>query len=68
LSAYGEDVVLAPDVRGQGIGRLLVSRLLELVPPTAVTSLFCSPALTRFYAETGFRTTSQVVMHHQPSA
>ena len=59
MSAYGEDVVLAPDVRGEGIGRLLVNRLLELVPPTAVTSLFCSPALTGFYAETSFRTTSQ---------
>ena len=66
--AYLEDVVLAPDLRGEGIGQLLVTRLLEFLPPTAVTSLFCSPALTRFYAETGFRATSQVVMHRPPNA
>jgi hypothetical protein len=32
-----------------------------------MTSLFCSPDRTDFYAECGFRTTSQLVMHRQPN-
>jgi GNAT superfamily N-acetyltransferase len=66
--AYVEDVVLTPDARGAGIGQLLVERLLQLTPPAAVTTLFCSPQLTGFYARSGFRASSQIVMHRHPSA
>jgi N-acetylglutamate synthase-like GNAT family acetyltransferase len=63
---YVEDVVVGPDARHAGIRRSLVAGLLELVPTTAVTSLFCSRDLTDFYAEHGFHATSQLVMHRQP--
>ena len=63
---YVEDVVVAPDARGAGIGRLLVERLLQLAPPEAVTSLLCFPSLIDFYAANAFRPTQQVVMHRQP--
>ncbi len=63
--AYVEDVVVAPDVRRAGVGSLLVTRLLELIPPTAVTTLFCRRHLTDFYAGHGFHQTSQLVMHRQ---
>jgi predicted GNAT family N-acyltransferase len=52
-------------VRHAGVGRLLVARLLEIVPRTAVISLFCSRDLTDFYAGHGFHPTSQLVMHCQ---
>ena len=65
---YVEDVIVAPDARAAGIGRLLVDRLLHLLPATAVTSLFCAPSLTGFYTDSGFRPTEQAVMHHHPDA
>ena len=65
---YVEDVVVAPDARHAGIGRLLVAHLLELVPPAAVTSLFCSRDLSDFYAERGFHPTGQLVMHREPDS
>lgn len=66
--AYVEDLVVAEDVRGAGIGRLLVDHLLEQLPPAAVTSLFCSESLTEFYAGSGFHGTSQVAMHRDAPA
>jgi GNAT superfamily N-acetyltransferase len=64
--AYVEDVVVAADARHAGVGKLLVTRLLELLPPTAVTSLFCRSDLSDFYTEHGFHPTNQLVMHRQP--
>ncbi len=66
--AYVEDVVLAPDARGAGVGQVLVDRLLRMLPPTAVTSRFCPSSLAGFYAGSGFRPTGQVVMHRRPDA
>jgi ribosomal protein S18 acetylase RimI-like enzyme len=66
--AYVEDVVVAEDVRGAGIGRLLLDYLLEQLPPAALTSLFCSVSLTELYAGSGFHRTNQVVMHRDPPA
>lgn len=53
--------VVEPDDWCPSAGRWVV-RLLELLPTTAVTSLFCSPDRTDFYAECGFRTTSQLAL------
>jgi ribosomal protein S18 acetylase RimI-like enzyme len=65
---YVEDVIVAPDARGAGIGRSLTALLLQLVPATAVTSLFCAEPLTALYSASGFRPTAQIVMHHRPSS
>ncbi len=64
--AYLEDLVVSPDFRGRGIGHLLVRRLVNLLPPTAITSLFCAPELADFYVKEGFGSTSQVVLHRDP--
>lgn len=65
--AYVEDVIVAPDARGAGIGQALTDHLLQLLPATVVTSLFCAEPLTALYAASGFRRTAQIVMHRQPS-
>lgn len=64
--AYVEDVVVSPAFRGRGIGRLLVRRLMNLLPPNATTSLFCAPEVVDFYVKEGFASTSQVVLHRDP--
>lgn len=63
LRAYLEDVVVAPDRRGAGIGRALVAAIIDHLEPVPVTSLFCSPDLVGFYESIGFRSTSQAVLH-----
>ena len=50
-----------------GIGQSLTEHLLQFVPATAMTSLFCAEPLTALYAASGFRPTAQIVMHHQPA-
>jgi GNAT superfamily N-acetyltransferase len=68
LRAYIEDVVVAPDVRGLGVGRALVAAIVEQLQPIPVVSLFCDPGLVPFYEQAGFRPTRQVVLHHNASA
>ncbi len=61
--AYIDDLLVAPEHRGSGIGRALVAGLLELLKPIPVVTV-CSPAdLAPFYEAAGFRSTSQVVLH-----
>jgi len=64
--AYVEDVVVDERFRHQGLGTVLLEVLLDLVPATAVTSLFCNKDLAPFYVDLGFRATSQRVLHRGP--
>jgi ribosomal protein S18 acetylase RimI-like enzyme len=62
LAAYVEDVIVNEEYRGGGVGEKLMRRLLEEVGDVANVSLFCEPAVVRFYEKSGFRRTSYVLM------
>ncbi|HEY3953360.1 MAG TPA: GNAT family N-acetyltransferase [Streptosporangiaceae bacterium] len=67
LRAYVEDVVVAPDWRGMGIGQALIAGLMEQLGPVPVVTLFCSPDLVHYYEASSFMRTHQVVMHRAES-
>lgn len=67
--AYVEDVVIAPEYRGQGVGEKLVARLVDELGDVHITSLFCEPERVNFYSRNGFRASAtQVMMHREPDA
>jgi GNAT superfamily N-acetyltransferase len=66
LRAYVEDVIVSPRLRRSGVGRALLTCLLEQVRPTALVTLFCSPGLVAYYESFGFHATRQVVQHRPP--
>jgi GNAT superfamily N-acetyltransferase len=68
LRAYIEDVLVAPDVRGIGVGHALVSAILDQLRHVDVVTLFCSTNLVSYYERAGFRPTRQVVLHRRSSA
>jgi GNAT superfamily N-acetyltransferase len=68
VRAYIEDVLVAPDVRGIGVGRALVAAVLEQLRTVDVVTLFCGASLVPFYEQAGFRPTRQVVLHRRSSA
>ena len=47
-------VAVAPDLRGHGIGQLLLSRLLEQAQEVGVARVFCLTFETGFFARNGF--------------
>jgi GNAT superfamily N-acetyltransferase len=61
--AYVEDVLVAREQRGTGIGRALVDGLLELLSQVAVVTVCCPPDLVPFYGSSGFETSKQVVLY-----
>lgn len=62
--AYIEDVVVHPDYQRQGIGRQLLTRLLDELAQIDVISLFCQTELAPFYERLGFKVRGkQVVLH-----
>jgi ribosomal protein S18 acetylase RimI-like enzyme len=66
LRAFIEDVVVQPSHQRRGLGRLLLTKLLDALPQIETITLFCQPDLVAFYEEHGFRAfPSQVVMHRQ---
>jgi GNAT superfamily N-acetyltransferase len=65
LRAYVEDVVVAERFRGTGVGQAVVRRLLALLDPIPVVSLFCARGLVPFYEAADFRPTAQVVLHRR---
>jgi len=66
--AYIEDVVVQETQRRQGVGTLLLKRLLAELRHVETISIFCAADLVAFYAEHGFRPTKQVVMHRPRSS
>jgi GNAT superfamily N-acetyltransferase len=63
--AYIEDVVVADDQRGQGLGGMLLHRLHEELRDVEVVSLFCDANLVGFYRGLGYEPTRQVVLHRR---
>jgi len=57
LAGHVEDIVVAPDFRGQGVGARLVGRLIELAKAQGVykISLSCQDHNLGFYEKRGFR-------------
>jgi GNAT superfamily N-acetyltransferase len=55
---YVQDVVVLPDLHGQGIGHEILRRLVAQVdaaaPPKAFTGLFAAGSSTAFYEQHGF--------------
>lgn len=64
--AFIEDVVVQPNYQRMGLGRLLLTKLLDALPQIETITLFCQPFLVPFYEEHGFRAfPSQMVMHRK---
>jgi ribosomal protein S18 acetylase RimI-like enzyme len=64
--AYVEDVIIATEYRGRGVGERMVAALLEALGEVEIVSLFCEPERVDFYGRNGFRTSaSQVMMHYE---
>ncbi len=62
--AYIEDVIIHSDYRSLGVGRLLLTKLMEALEHVDIVSLFCEPELIPFYEQNGFKfISSQRVMH-----
>jgi predicted GNAT family N-acyltransferase len=57
-----EDVVVDESLRGQGIGRALVEKLLEHLAPVQQILLVCGDHLVPFYAQFGFEPMALPVM------
>jgi ribosomal protein S18 acetylase RimI-like enzyme len=54
---YIQDMIIAPGLRGQGVGRLMMVRLLARLKPAypeAVIMLMCAKGQERFYEQFGF--------------
>jgi len=62
--AYVEDVVVYKEHQKNGVGKEIVSRLLNELSDIDVVSLFCEEPLIDFYKDNGFKQgKSKVVMH-----
>jgi len=64
--AYVEDVMVHPSYQRRGIGRLLMTRLIEALSHIEIITLFCKSDLVPFYEEQGFRVfPSQRILHRK---
>ncbi len=53
--AFVYDVIVAPDWRGRGLGRVLVDAALERLAAVESIELACQPEMIPFYRRWGFR-------------
>jgi GNAT superfamily N-acetyltransferase len=60
--SFVEDVVVEDSVRGQGVGRRLVSELLALSPDVELVALDCPSELVPFYTALGFKPSANTRM------
>jgi ribosomal protein S18 acetylase RimI-like enzyme len=64
--AFIEDVAVQPRYQRRGLGRLLLTKLLDALSQIETMTLFCQQSLVPFYEEHGFQAfPSQMVMHRK---
>lgn len=64
--AYIDDVLVHPDYQREGLGSLLLNKLLASLYHIETITLFCQPELVSFYERQGFKAyQSQISMHHK---
>jgi GNAT superfamily N-acetyltransferase len=68
--AYLADVAVHPDHQGRGLGRRLISRLVELASGHKKIILYANPGTEGFYHRLGFlpMATAQAIWHDQEAA
>jgi GNAT superfamily N-acetyltransferase len=62
LVAYVEDVMVHEEYQRSGVGKKLMTRLLEEIGGVAKVNLFCEGPVVKFYEGSGFDLTSYVLM------
>jgi GNAT superfamily N-acetyltransferase len=64
------DVIVAPDLRGSGLGKVVMDAVMEHPQVAAVrhVELQCKPELAGFYEEWGFQTVEGIVYARRVSA
>ena len=65
FDAYLEDVMVHEDYRCQGVGRRVVSLLLEQLEEIETVSLYCRAEVVRFYESSGCQRTPYVLMQRK---
>jgi ribosomal protein S18 acetylase RimI-like enzyme len=68
FDAYLEDVMVHEDYRCQGVGRRVVSLLLEQLEEIETVSLYCRAEVVRFYESSGCQRTPYVLMQRIESS
>ena len=64
--AFIEDVAVQPGYQRRGLGRLLLTKLLDALQEIEMVTLFCQQSLIPFYEEDGFRDfPSHMLMHRK---
>jgi len=67
--AYIADIAVHPDHQGQGLGRAVVRRLVELAAGHKKILLYANPGTEPFYASLGFlRMNTAMAIWHDPAA
>lgn len=66
--AYIDDVMVHPSYQHKGIGKLLMTHLIDALPHIETITLFCKSDLVPFYEQQGFRAfPSQTLLHRKGS-
>ena len=68
FNAYLEDVIVHEDYRWQGVGKRVVSLLLEQLEEIETVSLYCREEVVRFYESSGCRRTNYVLIQRKESS
>ncbi len=68
FNAYLEDVMVHEDHRLQGVGKRIISLLLEELDDIETVSLYCRAEVVRFYESSGCQRTSYVLMQRKESS
>jgi GNAT superfamily N-acetyltransferase len=66
VHAYIEDVMVHPSYQQQGVGKLMLTRLIDALSHIDTLTLFCASDLVPFYEGRGFRVfPAQNVLHRK---
>jgi ribosomal protein S18 acetylase RimI-like enzyme len=68
FNAYVEDVMVHEEYRRQGVGKRVVSLLLEELEDIETVSLYCRAEVVHFYESSGCQRTSYVLVQRKESS